>query len=142
MSDGILGGGNEIWLTNSSDVLTKLTGVESVNLPNPTVAVLDTTDQDSGAVMESQAGIVDPGPLSFIIKYIPGSADAALIEEHLASRAKRGFKIVKKGVTPNREQLGTIFITSFPKDTAGPTNLWKATVNAQVSGLPSEGDVA
>lgn len=142
MSDGILGGSNEVWLTDGSDTLVKLIGVESVNLPNPTVAVLDSTDQDSGGVMESQAGIVDPGPFSFVVKYVPGSATANLIEEHLTSREKRAFKIVMKGVTPNLQETGTIFLTSFPKDTAGAANLWKATVNAQISGLTTKAAAA
>lgn len=142
--DGILGGNNEVHLTNGADpgVLTKLLGVVSVNLPNPTVGDRDTTDQDSGAVMHSAPGIIEPGTFSFVIKYVPGSAEDLLITEHLTSRAKRPFKIVKKNVTPNREETGTIHLNSFTKDTAGPTDTWTATVTAKISGLPTEANAA
>lgn len=138
--DGILGGGNEIHLSNSEGALTKILGVKTVNLPNPTVADVDQTDQDSGAVEHSSPGIISPGTFSFVVKYIPGSATAALIEEHLASRTKRPFKIVKTGVTPNRETLGTIHLNSFAKDTANTPDLWMGTVTAKISGLPTEAD--
>jgi len=140
--DGILGGGNEVHLTSSADALTKLNGIMSVNLPNPTVADRDITDQDSGAVEESAPGLLSPGTFSFVIKYVPGSAEDLLITEHLVSREKRLFKIVKGNVTPAREESGTIHINSFQKDTAGPTDTWTATVTAKISGLTTEANAA
>jgi len=139
--DGILGGGNEIHLSDSAGVLTKILGVKTVNLPNPTVSDVDTTDQDSGSVEHSAPGMVSPGTFSFVMKYVPGSASATLIEEHLAARAKRPFKIVKTGVTPNRQTTGTIHLNSFAKDTANTPDLWTATVTGKISGLPTQADV-
>lgn len=140
--DGILGGRNEVHLTNAAGNLTKLDGIVSVNLPSPTVADRDTTDQDSGGVEESAPGLISPGNLSFVIKYVPGSAEDLLITEHLVGRQKRPFKIVKKGVDPVREETGTIHISSFAKDTAGVSDTWTATVTAKISGLTSEADAA
>lgn len=142
MVDGILGGGNQIHLTNAAGEFVKLNGVKSVNIPNPTVADVDQTDQDSGAVEESSAGLLSPGVFSFVIKYIPGSPEDLLISEHLTSRKKRPFKIVKTGVTPNRSEAGIIHLNSYAKDTASTPDLWMATVTAKISGLPTETDVA
>lgn len=140
--DGILGGGNEVHFTNSAGELVKLKGIISVNLPQPTVADIDTTDQSSGAVEHSMPGLISPGTFSFVIKYIPGSVEDLLINEHVVSRKKRAFKIVKTGVTPHREEVGIIHVNSYAKDTAGTADLWTATITSKISGLPTEADAA
>lgn len=140
--DGIRGDGNEVHLTNSSAVLTKVLGLISVNLPNPVVGDVNTTDQDSGGIEESMPGTIQPGTFSFVVKYVPGSVTDLLINEHLLSREKRGFEIHKTAVTPTREESGTIYLNSYTKDTSGTADLWTATVTAKISGSVSEADAA
>lgn len=141
--DGITGGSNEIHLTNSSDVLTKIEGLISLNEPNPVVGDVDNTDQDSAGIGDSIPGVTDLGSMTFVVKHVPGSATELLIKEHRDSKEKRAFKIVNKKVTPNRQTTGTIYINSYTPDNAEEGTLRTATVTAKITtAIPTDGDVA
>lgn len=134
--DGVLGDGTQLWLTNSSDTLTKLVGLMSVNRPNLSIAKVESTDQDSGKIKEYIPGHGDVGELSATIKYEPGSATDTLILEHLASREKRPFKIVtveEDGTT--QDNTGSIFLMTYVPDDAPLGAIRTATLTGQPSTL-------
>lgn len=134
--DGVLSDGTELWLTNSSDVLTKVVGLMSVNRPSLAIAKVETTDHDSGKVKEYIPGHGDMPELQFTLKYEPGSATDLLIEEHKASREKRPFKIVtpeEDGTTQDHE--GTIFLMTYVPDNAPLGAIRTATVTGQPSAI-------
>ena len=88
----IIGGGNELHLTDNSGTLQKIEGLVSVNTPQLTVESVDATNQDSGSVMEFIPGIADPGELNAELDYLPDSATDELLREHIASGETRAFK--------------------------------------------------
>lgn len=130
--DGVLSDGTELWLTNSSDALTKLVGLMSVNRPNLSIAKVETTDHASGKIKKYIPGHGDVGELSATIKYEPGSATDLLLLEHLASREKREFKIVtveEDGTT--QDNTGTLFLMSYVPDDAPLGAVRTATLTGQ-----------
>lgn len=130
--DGVLSDGTELWLTNSSDVLTKVVGLMSINRPSLAIGKVETTDHDSGKVKEYIPGHGDMPELQFVIKYEPGSPTDLLIEEHKASREKRPFKLVtpeEDGSTQDHE--ATIFLMTYVPDNAPLGGVRTATVTGQ-----------
>lgn len=140
MPTGINGYGAGLYLTNSSDVLTKVLGLRSVNRPNLTVETADTTTHDSpNAVREFIAMLGDPGELSATIHYEPGSATDDLINEHLLSREKRPFKIVTVGVGgATEDNEGDVILTGYEPGDIAPDGVMEATVTGKVSGLMTQ----
>lgn len=117
-SDGVVNtGGIQVWLTNDSDVLTKLKGVQKCNRPNLTVEEAETTDQDSGGTKEFKPSMGEVPDLVFSLKYEPGSATDTLILEHLASKEIRPFKLVlpqEDGTTV--DCTANVFLKTAPSD--------------------------
>jgi hypothetical protein len=131
-SDGVLSDGTELWLTSDAAVLTKVKGLMSVNRPNLSIGKVESTDQDSGKVKEYIPGHGDIGELKAVVKYEPGSPTDLLINEHLASRAKRPFKIVTVSEDGSTEDnTGTLFLMSYEPDEAPLGAIRKATITAQ-----------
>lgn len=131
-ADGVLADGTELWLTNGSSVLTKIKGLMSVNRPNLSVAKVESTDQDSGGTKEYIPGHGDWGELKAKIKYEPGSATDSLLNEHLASKEKRAFKIVTVSEDGSTEDnTGTLFLLSYEPDDAPLGGIRTATISAQ-----------
>lgn len=130
--DGVLADGTELWLTNASDVLTKIVGLMNVNRPTLSIAKVESTDHDIGKVKEYIPGHGDVGELTATIKYEPGSATDTLILEHLASREKRPFKIVtveEDGTKQDNE--GTMFLMTYVPDNAPLGAIRTATLTGQ-----------
>lgn len=130
--DGVLSDGTELWLTNASDVLTKIVGLMNVNRPTLSIAKVESTDHDSGKVKEYIPGHGDVGELTATIKYEPGSPTDLLLLEHLASREKRAFKIVtveEDGTTQDNE--GTMFLMTYVPDNAPLGGIRTATLTGQ-----------
>ncbi len=142
--DGVLADGTELWLTSGAPtpLLTKLKGLMSVNRPNLSIAKEDSTDHDSGKVKTYIPGHGDVGELKATIKYEPGSATDTLILEHLASRAKRPFKIVtveEDGTT--QDNTASMFLTSYEPDDAPLGGIRKATLTGQPGPLSQAASV-
>lgn len=130
--DGVLSDGTELHLTDGSDVLTKLKGLLSVNRPTLSVAKVESTDHDSGAVKEYLPGHADVPELRATLKYEPGSPTDLLILEHLASREKRAFKLVtveEDGTT--QDNTGTLFLMTYEPDNADLGAMRTATLTGQ-----------
>ena len=131
-SDGVLSDGTELHLTNDLAALTKVLGLLSVNRPNLNIEKVESTDHDSGKVKEYIPGHGDVSELRATIKYEPGSPTDTLINEHLASREKRAFKIVtvsEDGTT--EDNTGTIFLMSYEPDEAPLNGVRTATITGQ-----------
>lgn len=130
--DGVLADGTELWLTNASDVLTKIVGLMNVNRPTLSIGKVETTDHDSGKVKEYTPGHGDVGELTATLKYEPGSPTDLMLLEHLASREKRPFKIVtveEDGTTQDNE--GTMFLMTYVPDNAPLGAIRTATLTGQ-----------
>lgn len=141
---GILGFGAQLWLTPGTGTLTRVFGLLSVNRPNLNVDSVDTTTHESvGGVREFIAGLADPGELTATVHYEPGTPTDDLILEHLASRAKRAFKIVTPSATGvTEDHTGTILLTSYEPDDAPIDGVRTATITAKVSGAVTQAATA
>lgn len=146
MTDGILGGKNVLKLTNGATpgVLIKVEGLQSVTPPTLTVETVESTDQDSDAVKEFIAGLIDTGELTGTVKYIAGSPTDLLFTEHLLSRKKRPFTLDiyaedANGAPKTVPVAGEIILTNYAPDAAPVGGIRVATFTAKVSGLPTQG---
>ena len=131
-ADGVLGDGTELHFTDENAVLTKLKGLMSVNRPNIMIAKVENTDQDSGKTKEYIPGHGDWPELKAKIKYEPGSPTDILLNEHLASREKRPFKVVtvsEDGTT--EDNIGSLFLMSYEPDDAPLGGIRTATISGQ-----------
>lgn len=131
-SDGVLSDGTELHLTNSSAVLTKVLGLIGVNRPDLSIGKTESTDQDSNKVKEWIPGHGEVGELVATLKYEPGSPTDLLLNEHLASREKRAFKIVtpeEDGTT--QDHTGTLFLMTYRRNETPPGAMRTATLTGQ-----------
>lgn len=140
LGSGPNGEGTQLWLTNGSDVLTKVAGLLTINRPNLTVESVDKTSHDSEGVMEYMAGLIDPGELAGSMMHVPDSATDALFLEHLLSRETRPAEIreVKLDGTYTVTECN-LFLTAYEPDDAPVDGRREASFTAQVSGLPTYG---
>jgi hypothetical protein len=133
VGDGVVStGGIELHLTNSSDVLTKLVGLETCNRPTLTVEEAETTDQDSGGTKQFKPAMAEVPDLSARLKYEPGSATDLLILEHLASKEIRAAKLViveEDGTT--QDCTFDIFLKTYVPDDGGLGNTRMATLTGR-----------
>jgi len=147
MTDGILGGKNVLRLTNAAGDKVKVEGLQSITPPIYTVETLESTDQDSGAVKEYIAGLIDPGELSGVIKYLAGSPTDLLFLEHMASRKKRVFELDiytedANGASQIVPVAGEIIMTNYAPDNSPVGGIRVANFTAKVSALPTQGAAA
>lgn len=132
VGDGVLADGTELWLTSGAAVLTKLVGLMNVNRPNLSIEKVESTDHDSNRTKEYIPGHGDVGELQATLKYEPGSPTDILINEHLASREKRAFKIVTvEEDGTKQDNTGTMFLMSYEPDNAPLGGIRTATLTGQ-----------
>lgn len=90
-----IGSGAEFHLDSASDVLTQLSEIISVALPNSQVEDVEATHMASpNRRREFVAGLIDDGEGTIEMNYIPGSATDALIRAALADGVTRDYKVV------------------------------------------------
>lgn len=131
-SDGVLGDGSQLWLSDDEGLLTRLKGLMSVNRPTLAIAKVEATDHDSNKIKEYIPGHGDVPELTATLKYETGSPTDLLILEHLASRAKRPFKIVtveEDGST--QDNTGSLFLMTYVPDNAPLGGIRTATLTGQ-----------
>lgn len=138
VGDGVLSDGTELHLTDDADpgVLIKLVGLMSVNRPNLSIEKKETTDHDSGKVKSFLPGHGTVNELKFTVKYEPGNPTDLLLNEHLASREKRPFKIVtvsEDGTT--EDNTASVFLMTYEPDDAPLNGVRTATGTGQPSAL-------
>lgn len=65
----------------SPEVFTPITGVVEINVPNPDVADLETTDHDTTNRSKTyQPGLIEPGDISIMYKYDPANSEQVQLE--------------------------------------------------------------
>lgn len=136
VGDGVLSDGTELHFSDATGALVKLAGLMSVNRPNISIEKKETTDHDSGKVKSFIPGHGTVNELKATVKYEPGSQTDLLLNEHLASREKRPFKIVtvsEDGTT--EDNTGSIFLMTYDPDDAPLNAVRIATVTGQPSAL-------
>jgi predicted secreted protein len=90
-----IGLGARFYLDNASDVLTELSEIISVALPNSQVEDVEATHMLSpNRRREFVAGLIDDGEGSIEMNYVPGSATDLLITAALADGDTRDYKVV------------------------------------------------
>jgi hypothetical protein len=135
MSDGVIGLGAGLYLTNGSAVLTKVEGLQSVGRPNLTVSKEDTTDFDSvDGIQEFIGGLADPGEFKFSGKYEAGSPTDDLLNEHLISREVRPFRIVLPNSSGSEDVTGNILLLTYSPNDLEPGKVQTFSATAAVSG--------
>lgn len=143
LGSGPGGEGTKLYLTASTNYDTQITPLLTVNRPNLTVDVVETTNHGSGAVREYIAGLADPGEMTATILYTPGSAVDTMLLAHLASREPRAFKIVvveTDGTT--QDVTGTIILTGYEPDDAPVDGRREATISGKVTGATTQAATA
>ena len=88
-----IGSGAEFWLDSAGDVLTQLSEILSVALPNSQVEDVEATHMGSTR-REFIAGLIDDGEGSVEMNYVPGSATDILIRAAVADGTTRDYKAV------------------------------------------------
>jgi len=132
VGDGVLGDGTQLFLTNDAAALVLIVGLMSVNRPALNIEKVESTDHASNKTKTYIPGLADVGELQATVKYEPGSPTDLLILEHLASRAKRAFKIVtveEDGST--QDNTGSIFLMTYVPDNAPVGGIRTATLTGQ-----------
>jgi predicted secreted protein len=90
-----IGLGARFYLDNASDVLTELSEILSVALPNSQVEDVEATHMQSpNRRREFVAGLIDDGEGTIEMNYVPGSATDVLIVAALADGETRDYKVV------------------------------------------------
>lgn len=90
-----IGLGAEFWLDSTSDVLTQLSEIISVALPNSQQEDVEATHMAStNRRREFIAGLIDDGEGSIEMNYVPGSATDVLIRAALSDGVTRDYKVV------------------------------------------------
>jgi predicted secreted protein len=90
-----IGLGAEFWLDSAGDVLTQLSEILSVALPNSQVEDVEATHMASpNRRREFIAGLIDDGEGTIEMNYVPGSATDILIRAALADGETRDYKVV------------------------------------------------
>lgn len=137
-TDAQLGYGAELWLDNSSGVLTQIAELTAVSPPNPTTAEVEVTHFGSpDRRREYIAGLIEDGEGSFSINYSPGSATAALITEAQDSGTVRSYKIVLPDGTGTWEISGDLIVRSFTREIPIADKM-TATVGVRFTGAKTE----
>lgn len=132
------GFGAKFFIGNPS-TLTECAEVLEVGLPSMEVEVIETTSHGSaGGVREFIPGLADPGEISIVMLYVPGSATATMLEAAVAARAVRPFKCNVPAATGTRDFTGNCIPMKFEKDPVPIDDKMQCTFTAKVSGIVTE----
>lgn len=95
MTNVKIGYGAQLWIANSSDVLTKVAELIEIGLPNPQVDEVEATHFESpDRAKEYIPGLTDNGEITFGINFVAGSATDTLITEAISSGEVREMEVV------------------------------------------------
>jgi predicted secreted protein len=112
-----IGWGARFYLENNSSVLTRLSEITGITLPNPQTAEVEATHMDSpNRRREYIAGMIEDGEGTFEMNYVPGSATDALIREAQESGEQRSYKIVIPDGTDYWSVTGTLIVRGYERN--------------------------
>lgn len=137
-TDAQIGYGAELWIGNSTGVLTQIAELTAVTPPNPTTAEVEATHFGSpNRRREYIAGLIEDGEGSFTINYVPGGETAALIKEAQDSGTVRSYKIVLPDGAGTWEITGDLIVRSFSREIPIADRM-SATVGVRFTGASTE----
>lgn len=100
----------------SPEAFTTIPEVGSISGPSRAFDILDvTTQESSGNTREKKAGLIDPGEITFDIKYLVGNAvHAGMLSDH-TNRTLRNFQMVFPD-SPEVTWAFSAFVSQFALD--------------------------
>jgi hypothetical protein len=129
-----LGFGATFSLHNGT-ALTAVAELLSVTPPAYTVETIDgTTHGSASGIREFIPGLIDPGELTATFHHVPGSAGTDLLEDQVAARTTRAFKIVLPTTSGSYDITGTCIPMSYAVDDVPIDDKMTATFTAKVTG--------
>lgn len=142
MADVKIGYGAQWWVTNATDVLTKIAELIEIGLPNPQVDEVEATHFESpDRAKEYIPGLTDNGEITFGINFIAGSATDALITEAISSGEVRAMEVIVPAGTGSQTFAFSGMIRGYEKSV--PINdRQTATVTVRVNGAVTQAETA
>lgn len=136
---GVLGSGTQFFMTDSTDYDTEITPLLSINRPNLSVDVVETTNHGSSNRREYIAGLADPGEITATVLYQPGTAVDTYLLTTLAARGSVNFKIsVVETDGTKQDVTGTMIMTGYETDDSPVDGRREATITGKVTGATSQ----
>lgn len=109
-----IGYGAELWIDNSTGVLTQVAELIEVAPPTPETAEVEATHYGSpNRRREYISGLIEDGEGTFRINYKPSSATATLLREAQDSGTVRSYKIVIPDGSGTWEISGDLIVRRF-----------------------------
>lgn len=109
-----IGWGAKFSLASALDVLTELSEITGIGVPQDEVDTVEATHFGSPqARREYIAGLVESGDGEFEINYVPGSATDLLVRAAIADRAQRDYMIEIPTAAGTWEITGVCVVTSY-----------------------------
>lgn len=132
-----IGSGAEFWLDNASNVLTQLSEILSVALPNSQVEDVEATHMASTR-REYIAGLIDDGEGTVEMNYVPGSATDTLIRAAVADGVTRSYKVVLQVADGSTWQVtGDCIVKGYERNTPIDDRM-TATMTIRFTGAATE----
>ena len=133
-----IGWGAKFSLTNALAVLTEISELTGIGVPQDEVDTVEATHFGSPqARREYIAGLVESGDGEFEINYVPGSATDLLIRAAIADRAQRQYLIELPTATGTWEISGECVVTGFGRQIPIDDRM-SATIMVKFSGAVTE----
>jgi hypothetical protein len=132
-----IGSGAEFWLDNASGVLTQLSEILAVALPNPQIEDVEATHMASTA-REFITGLTDYGEGSVEMNYVPGSATDILIRAAVADGVTRSFQTTLQVADGSTWEISGDCIVKGYERNAPIDDRMTATMSVRFTGAPSE----
>lgn len=138
MANVKIGYGAQLWITNSTDVLTKIAELIEIGLPNPQVDEVEATHFESpDRTKEYIPGLTDNGEITFGINYVAGSPTDALITEAIAAGEVRDMEVVIPAGTSTQTFAFSGMVKGYEKNV--PINdRQTATITVRVNGAVTQ----
>lgn len=138
MADVKIGYGSQLWIENSTGVLTKIAELIEIGLPNPQVDEVEATHFESpDRAKEYIPGLTDNGEITFGINFIAGSATDALITEAISAGEVRDMEVVIPALTASQTFAFSGMIKGYEKNV--PINdRQTATITVRVNGAVTQ----
>lgn len=137
-----IGYGAQWWVTNDTDVLTKIAELIEIGLPNPQVDEHEATHFESpDRAKEYIPGLTDNGEITFGINFVAGSATDLLITEAISSGEARDMEVIIPALAATQTFAFSGIIKGYEKSV--PINdRQTATVTVRVNGAVTQAATA
>lgn len=135
---------NEFWFGPVAGPLVKIAELDNIEPPQQERGIIEVTTHDSAAGAKEfiSEATYDPGEVTIGGVFIANDAGDAAFDAAFADGLPRGWKIVEKGASTNRQRAGTCVLTT-PYNPEGYEldGLQRFTATMKVSGAITKGAV-